>query len=242
MDSMQGTEKEKHAPFNGSKLLLYGSLSIFLTSFLYLSYHLSNTNKGTIAIPAGKTYLGPPEVLPSWTAFSQPTTSPIPQREESAVFTVDEKIPWKIWKGKHFPYQFSYPKTLPLTGFPNDPSDSAGISWNGKKPSENILINIIELSKNKAFEPYIKKPKKEFVENWWKQFSGLSGVSAITEFTNKKGLKGYKTRFINAQGQTPNLDIFFEVPNKPELIVRIANGILDETVFDTIVESVEWKK
>jgi len=240
MDSMQGTEKEKHTPFNGSMLLLYGSLSIFLTSVLYLSYHLSNTNKGTIAIPAGKTYLGPTEVLPSWTSFSQPTTSPIPEREESTLFTVDEKTPWNIWKGKHFPYQFSYPETLQLTGFPNDPSDSAGISGSGKKPSENILMSVIELSKNKAFEPYVKKPKKEFVENWWKQFSGLSGVSTITEFTNKKGLKGYKTRFINAQGQTPNLDIFFEVPGKPELIIRIANGILDETVFDTIVESVSW--
>ncbi|MCJ7826027.1 hypothetical protein MUP56_00205, partial [Patescibacteria group bacterium] len=158
------------------------------------------------------------------------------------VFTVDEKTLWNIWKGKRFPYQFSYPETLPLTGFPNDPSDSAGISWNGKKPSENIIMSVIELSKNKALTPYIKKPKKEFVENWWKQFSGLSGVSAIAEFTNKKGLKGYKTRFINAQGQTPNLDIFFEVPNNPSLIIRIANGILDETVFDTIVESVEWRK
>jgi len=221
-------------------LLLYGSLSLFLISLLYLSYHLSNTNKGTIAIPAGKTYLGPAEVLPSWTASSQPITLPIPQQKEGTVFTVDETIPWIIWKGKHFPYQFSFPETLPLTGFPNNPSDSAGMSWNGKKPSENILVSVIELSKNTALAPYIKKPKKEFVENWWKQFSGLSGVSAITEFTNKKGLKGYKTRFINVQGQTPNLDIFFEVPGKPELIIRIANGILDEKVFEKIVESVSW--
>ena len=239
---MQDTESEKHAKFNASILLLYGSLSLLLFSLLYLSYHLSNTNRGTIAIPAGKTYLGPADLLPDWTGLSKPTASPIPQQEESSVFTADEKTPWILWYGKRFPYQFSYPKTLTLSGFPNDPSDSVGISWNGKKPSENILLSVIELSKNKAFEPYIKKPKKEFVEQWWKQFTGLSGVSTITEFTNKKGLKGYKTRFINAQGQTPNLDIFFEVPKKPELVIRIANGILDETVFDTIMESVEWKK
>lgn len=221
-------------------LILCFSVSILLSSLIYLSYHLTNTNKGTIAIPAGKTYLGPPEVQPSWTNFSPqttPTNTPSPQ----TLFTAKVNTPWKTWKGSVFSYQFSYPETLPLIGFPKDPMDSVGISWSGKKPQENILINVIDLSKNKNFEPYVKKPKKEFVSVWWKQFSGLTGTTPIVEFTNKKGLKGYKTRFINAAGQTPNLDVFFEVPKNPELMIRIANGVLDPTLFDTIVESVEWK-
>jgi hypothetical protein len=236
MESMK-----QHALSNVSIFALFLSISILVSSLMYLSYHLSNTNKGSVAIPAGKTYLGPPEVVPGWTDFSapQPTKEPEPQQ---TIFTADAKTPWNIWKGKTFPYQFSYPDTLTLTGFPNDPMDSAGISWGGRKPQENILINVIDLSTNKTFEPYIKKSKQEFVSNWWKQFSGLTGVSPITDFTNKKGLKGYKARFINSAGQTPNLDVFFEVPKNPNLIIRIANGILDPTLFDAIVETVSWEK
>jgi len=240
MDSMQDTDDTKTSSINTSVLFLCFSISIFISSLFYLSYHLSNTNKGSIAIPAGKTYLGPPANNPSWVNFSQPEKTEEKEAEQT-VFTADAKTKWIIWEGKTYAYRFSYPETLPLSGFPNDPNDSVGISWNGKKPAENILINVIDLSKNTTFVPYAKKPKKEFVSNWWKQFSGLTGVSPIAEFTNKKGLKGYKARFINTEGETPNLDVFFEVPNDPTRMIRIANGILDETVFDTIVESVEWK-
>jgi len=237
-------EKSSHTPIftqhSISIIILLLSFSFFLCSLVFLFYHLANTNNGSIAIPAGKTYLGPSELQPEWTNFSPPT--PQPEINDQSLFTADTSTLWKTWTGKTYPYAFSYPETLPLAGFPNDPSDSVGMSWKGKKPQEHILINVIDLSKNTAFTPYISTSKKEFVQNWWKQFSGLKGVSSLTEFTNTKGLKGYKTRFINSDGQSPNLDIFFEVPKNPNLMIRIANGIIDPTVFDTMVESVEWKK
>lgn len=240
MDSMQDSQPAKPSVSNMSVILLCCSISIFLSSLFYLSYHLANTNKGTIAIPAGKTYLGPPAVVPEWTDFSKPKETPAPA--QMSPFTAPDTSVWKQWKGTAFPYQFSYPDTLPLTGFSNDQNDSVGYAWGGRKAAENILINVIDLSKNTTFEPYITKPKKEFVNAWWKQFSGLTGVSPIVGFTNKKGLKGYKARFINAAGQTPNLDIFFEIPGNKNLIIRIANGLMDPLLFDTIVETVEWKK
>jgi len=240
MDSMQVNEDQKTPPVNWSIILLCFSISMLLCSLVYLSYHLANTNKGEIAIPAGKTYLGPPQNNPSWTNFSGENNAEEKPKEPS-VFTADEKTPWKTWAGKIYSYQFSYPETLQISGFSNDPMDSAGISWNGKKPAENILINVIDLSKNNAFEGYIKKPKKEFVLNWWKQFSGLTGMTPLVEFTNKKGLKGYKTRFINTKGETPNLDVFFEIPGTPTLMIRIANGLIDPLLFEKIVDSVEWK-
>lgn len=233
-------EKKTDIPsvYNITRIVLMLSLTLFLCSLLYLSYHLSNTNQGSIAIPAGQNYLGPPEVLPSWTAFS------VPQKQEAPIingpFTADTQTPWKTWSGRTFPYHFSYPQTLTLADFPGDASDSVGISWGGRKPQENILISIMDLSKTTENQQYVKKSKKDFVSNWWKQFSGLTGVSKIEEFTNSKGLSGYKTRFINTQGQTPNLDVFFEVPKKPELVIRIANGLIDPTTFDKIVDSVEW--
>jgi len=235
---MDNENKKTVLTNNVSILLVCFSVSILLSSLVYLSYYLINTNKGTIVIPAGTTYLGPPQLKPDWTNFNAPT--PAPTEAPQHVFTADKNIPWKTWKAKTFPYQFSYPETLLLTGFPNDPMDSVGISWNGLKPQENILINVIDLTSNKDFESYVNKPKKEFVLSWWKQFSGLTGATPIVEFTNNKGLKGYKTRFINQAGQTPNLDIFFEVPKNPNLMIRIANGIVDPAVFDAIVDSVSW--
>lgn len=236
MDSMESKKNTAVPSYNIPVILLCFSISIFLSSFLFLAYHLSNTNKGSIAIPAGKTYLGPPESQPSWTNFNQKETPTQP-----LIFTADDKTPWKIWTAQHHAYRFSYPQTLLLSDFPNDPSDAVGFAWNGKKAAENILINVIDLSANKTYELYVKKPKKEFVNAWWKQFSGLTGVSPIEQFTNKKGLKGYKARFINTKGETPNVDIFFEVPGNPALIIRIANGILDPALFDKMVDTVEWK-
>ena len=240
MGDMERNTDKKIPTVNVPILILCFSISILASSLMYLSYHLSNSNKGTIAIPAGQTYLGPPEVVPSWTNFSPATPTDEPKNQPS-LFVADPKTPWTVWVGKTYPYRFSYPNTLTLTGFPHDPMDSVGISWGGKKPQENILINVIDLSKNASFEPYIKQSKKQFVDAWWKQFSGLTGNTPVEKFTNKKGLVGYKTRFINKGGQTPNLDIFFEVPKKPGLMIRIANGILDPSVFDVMVESVEWK-
>lgn len=213
------------------------AISFFLCSLFYLSYQLANTNKGSIAIPAGNTYLGPSEIKPT-PVVTTPTVSQIRNNK----FTADPKTPRTTWTGKKFPYQFSYPTSLPLATFPSDPSDSVGVTWNGLKPEEHILINIVDLSKNKALTPFIKDPKDLMVNAWWRQFSGLTGLTPIVEFTNSKGLKGYKTRFINAKGETPNLDIFFEVPAHPELVIRVANGVLDDRVFDEIVDSVSWQK
>src|SRR4030042_512894 len=82
--------------------------------------------------------------------------------------------------------------------------------------------------------------KKTYVENWWKQFSGLKGVQTVTEFVNAKGMKGYKAKYINYADQTPNDDVFFEVPGRADLVIRMANGIVDPAVFDRMVDSVSW--
>jgi len=46
-----------------SFFILLLSCSFFLCSLVFLAYHLSNTNQGSMVIPAGQTYLGPSEDL-----------------------------------------------------------------------------------------------------------------------------------------------------------------------------------
>ena len=237
---MESTSKENQPPIDITLILFCFSLCIFLSSLVYLSYHLTNTNRGAIAIPAGKTYLGPPNTQPSWINPNAQMDIPAIQSDRSE-FTIEPGTKWRVWENSTAPFRFSHPDTLILTGFSSPETESVGIEWNGKKASENILISSINLSINPLYGPYIKKPKKEFVNFWWQQFSGLTGVKTITEFTNKKGLKGYRAQFINTKGETPNTDIFFEIPTSPNRIIRIANGILDQDVFNKIVDSVEWK-
>jgi len=142
-----------------------------------------------------------------------------------------------------YPYTFTYPSTLTLVVFPNDITDSVGISWNNNSPQANILFRVSDINKvEPAMVKYIGK-SKEYAQNWWTQYSGgLKGVKSLVEFTNSKGMKGYRVRFLNHSDQAPNEDIFFEVPNRPDLMIRFGNGILDQAVFDRIIDTFSWGK
>ena len=56
--------------------------------------------------------------------------------------------------------------------------------------------------------------KRSYVENWWKQFSGLKGVESILQFKNSKGLSGYRVKYAGGS----SIDIFFESPDGKYII------------------------
>ena len=189
----------------------------------------------SVTLPGGITYLGQtPTPLPSPTG----NAASIPAGQ----FKADRAVAWKIYTGNTYPYRFSYPVTLPIAAFPDDPSDAAAVNWGAGSLQEKVLLSVIDISQFKILSAYVKEPKIGFAQNWWREFSGLSGVATVSAFTNGKGMKGYRAIYINSAGQTPNVDIFFEVPQNPKLVIRIANGVLDPALFDKIVDSVEWKK
>lgn len=140
---------------------------------------------------------------------------------------------WHTVRGHVYPYTMSVPGTLTLTTFPNDPYDMYAIA--GGDPASNVLIGI-----DTKADP--RETKTMYIHAWRKQFSSLTGVKSIDQFTNSKGLKGYTVKFLTASGESPNLDIFFEVPDKPSYVIHLSNGILDPAVFDDIVDSVGWEK
>lgn len=185
-----------------------------------IHYRQISGRQGTIIIPAGNTYLGPPNT-------ATPST---------------DNAPWHTVKGHIYPYTMSVPETVTLTTFPNDPYDMYAISGKNITPESNVLIGIDDLSKNTTRSQFINQPKTAYINQWWKQFSILTGVKSIDPFTDSKGLKGYKVKFLNAGGETPTLDIFFEVPDKPQYVIHLSNGPLDPAVFANIVDSVGWEK
>lgn len=206
---------------------------VILTVITIGAYSYAKKRSGTTVLPGGTTYLGPPKTE---------ETAPVTQTPPTQKFTAESTVNWIDFKGKINPFTFSYPETLKLVAFPNDPTESIGYAWANNPPQNNILFRINDLNKTEpTMAQYIGRPKKEYVTNWWKQYTGgLKGVKSVTEFTNSQGMKGYKAKFINLGDQTPNDDIFFEIPGRNDLMVRFGNGWLDTVVFDKIVDTFVW--
>jgi len=210
-------------------------ITIILTVAVITTFVKAKNHPGKIILPGGITYVG----MREGNTNNQVT---IPTENTDSVYTAEASVPWVTYKGTLYPYSFSYPKTLKLVTFDNDAGDPVAIDWNNGDPRGRILLSVIDITKESGLKEYVGKPKKELVQNWWRQFGGLTGISSFTAFTNKNGMVGYRAKFVNKEGQSPNTDVFFEVAGKPNLLVRVANGILDPTLFDKIVDSVNWGK
>lgn len=201
---------------------------ILLVVALFIAYKYSQKSSGNIILPGGVTYTGP-------TLTQTPGNMPIPTPVR---FTAPSDGEWDLFGGTIYSYKFSYPKTLPLVVFPGDLSDSVAINWGGIPPQQNVLLNIELIAKRDP--KFVKKPKIEYVRNWYTFFDGLKGVAKVEPFTNINGLKGYRASYVNVQNQSPNTDVFFEIPGQSGVMIHMANGILDPEIFDRIVDSLKW--
>lgn len=203
---------------------------LILVSVVLLAYQYSRPRGGTIVLPGGVTYLGPTE-------SAKGTRD---KRQETGKIPVPADASWTTKEGKKYPFSFLYPTSLSLGFFPNDPFDAVTIFWGDTNPQENLLIRVENLKEMKGKEEYIKKPKKNYILVWWKDYA-WKGVADITEFKNSKGLTGYRAKYLDTTGSSPFDHIFFEVPGKPELMIWMSGKMLEAGVFDKIVDSVEWK-
>lgn len=208
-------------------IVVAGVVVVLLLSIVI--WHTWTTSRaGKLVLHSGYTYIGP-----------TPTTGPTAPTTAGGKFTVPSDAPWKTVSGSIYQYSFQAPEALNLVRFPNDPYDIYAIAWNNQSPESNVLIGVDNLAKNEKFKEYVSQPKISYVENWWRQF-GLTGVASITPFTNKMGMKGYKAKYTVGNNPAPTDDIFFEVPKKKELVIHLANGVLDQAVFDRIVDTLSW--
>lgn len=206
-------------------------ISIVLIAGVFLSFLNATKNQGDIVLPAGGTYLGP-----------SPTTGQPKVRFlelEARIIPVPTDATWGTNEGKIFPYAFSYPKTLSLGVFPNDPYDGVTIFYGNTKPEENLFFRVENLTTLNKQE-YIGKPM-EYANDWYKEYR-WKGVASVTAFTNSKGLKGYRAKYLDDTEKTPYDHVFFEVPNNNNLIIWISGKLFTKEIFDKLVDSVEWKK
>ena len=194
---------------------------------IYAGYSYSQKQGLKLTLPGGGTYTG--KGAPNFKSETPPTA---PLR-----FTASADTPWISYQGRVYAYSFSYPQTLSLSFFSNDPSDSVAVNWGNIPPQNNILLNVESI--NARDSQYIGK-NEEYVRNWWKAFNGLKGVLSVEKLTTSNGLKGYRAVYINLAGQSPNVDVFLEVPKNQDLVIHLANGVLDPAIFNRIVDSVKY--
>lgn len=215
--------------------VIIGVLLLFLVVGAFFS---AKNRTGTIVLPGGITYLGP-----------TPT-----KKIEKSKQIIEGKIPipadtkWAEKKGAIFPYSFSYPESLSLGIFPNDPHDAVTIFYDGTDSNANIFFRVENLTTLKKTQ-YVGKTE-EYANHWWKDY-GWKGVTSVSEFTNDNGLKGYRAAYINDQNKTPYDHVFFEIPASPnanqggpdrnDLIIWLSGKLFSKEDFDKLVESVDWK-
>lgn len=199
---------------------------VVLTIASIASFQYAKNRPSTIVLPAGNTYLGP-------------SISPLPPPAQPDRITIPPNDELVIQKGKIFPFSFSYPKSLSLGVFPGDLFDSVTIFWGNTNPQENLLFRVEKLKDIPNARPYLNRPKIEYARDWWKQYN-WKGVDTVVQFTNAKGLIGYRAKYKDATGEVPFDHVFFEVPKRPELIIWMSGKLLDQSTFDKIVDSVSW--
>jgi hypothetical protein len=208
---------------------------VFLLVIIFVWHAWTAKRVGKIILHSGVTYTGP-------TPTGGAAVAQEPQAPANGKFMAASDTPWKIITGGIYPYSFEAPETLKLVRFPNDQYDIYAIDWNNISPQSNVLIGVDNLTRNDTLKAYINDTsKKNYVENWWKQFGSLSGVSSVTPFTNSKGMKGYKAKFLLQGGSpAPYEDIFFETAKKKDIVIHLSNSVLDDSVFNRIVDTVSW--
>ncbi len=215
---------------NQQKLIFFIFTICLTIGALYITYRYSLLQSSSIILPGGVTYLGPSSTVKP----ILPTLTLKPRK----LFTASENDKWIKFRGIIYPYSFNYPESLKLVVFPKDKLDSVAFSFENVDPKVNIILNIEKISDR---DPLLTgKPVIDYVKNWYKYFSGLKGVDKIDAFQNINNLKGYRAVYINNVDQTPNVDVFFEIPGNNNLIIHLANGNLDPSIFDRIVDSVDW--
>jgi len=220
---------EQTSPPPSKVILVAVGLTALLTLFVIASWRSAAKRTGTVILPGGITYLGP--------------ATPSPGSATPAL--VNGKIPvssdtkWALHEGKLFPFSFSYPASLSLGVFPDDPFDSVTIFYPGTDSQTNLFFRVENLS-SQANQKYLGNVS-EFVRNWWRSYTLWKGVEAVTQFTNAHGLTGYRTRYLDSENKVPFEHVFFEVPNRPDLLIWISGARFPQSVFDKLVDSVDWK-
>jgi len=185
-----------------------------------------------VVFPAGVNYISPDKTITA--GIDKP--SPLYDYTKLA-----ESIDWATYKGKIYAYNFEYPKVLTPLTFPNDSADSVTFKVSNTPPELNLMFLVETISSRDS--SLVGKPE-QFVNNYWKFYSGLKSVQTVTSFKNEKGLEGFKANYLAKSGVVTNDNYFFIIPGDSDHLLHIANifGAEGDALFNRIVNGLSYKK
>lgn len=131
-------------------------------------------------------------------------------------------------------FAITLPSDLKLAPFPN----GMGIAYKEIAPNINLLYSI-DLAASRSGE-LSKLTGEDYVRNYWRQYSGLTGIKSLETITNNNGNKAYKAVYIIGGAQEGNQEIFFELGEKTGNFVHFTRGILDQPLYDSIINSFKY--
>ena len=212
---------------NSLALTSVGVLALFLLLVGGIFFWVKNKNKSSVVFPAGINYLGPQ---------TGENLTPLPAVDMTQL---GKSGKWIQSGGKIYKYQFMYPAEIQITAFINDQSDKIAWVTGNVPPQQNIVFSVETMSQ---VDPKYTGNVEEFAKNIWRKFSGLSGTKPVEAVTNQKNLKGFKAIYLDKSGKVANTNYFFPVPNDQDHVLMVINGAIPETVYNQIVNSIEFKQ
>lgn len=142
---------------------------------------------------------------------------------------------WKSYQNQEMGFEISIPADLDTMEYPN----GLGINYKQIEASGDLLFSA-DLASSRSGE--FKDQKGDvYVKNYWRQYSGLTSLKSYEAFTNQFNIKGHKATYLNIANESPNNEVFFEYPLKSGDYIHFASGVLDQTVFDKIIDSFKWE-
>lgn len=206
-------------------------LVVFLIGLSFLNSFANKKDKSEVVFPAGVNYLGDGNQAEGEVAPTQ-----APNLDFDALVQSQD---WVELVGRQYAYSFQYPRGLTPLFFPNDPNDSVTFQV-GNIPAELNIMFVVETVSSRDRQ-YVGN-LQGFVSNYWRFFGGLSGVQSVEPFTNDNGLKGYRAVYTTKTGEPTTAHIFLAIPDDADHVLHVANIFPSETLFDRIVNSVNYKK
>lgn len=233
---------ELEIPQNFSKVIMGLVIGVVvLGGVVYLGYNMSKKGSQTV-LPSGfpvPTQAVPPINLATMdcakTTKADPT-NPWPYYIKCDPFKVSADAKWITFEDSKNGFSFDVPDTLKTSPY----SNGMGIEYHELQPNINLLYSVDQQSSRSG--EFKNMELANYPANYWRQFSGLTGVREVTQLVNSKNVKYAKAVYVNIANETPAIDVFFEFPSRKGDFVHFGSGALSTDVFNTVIESFKFTK
>lgn len=223
-------EVQEEAP-EFSKVIIGLIIAVLvLGGIVYAGYTYSQRQTGKTTLPNGYVQNNPPQTTGEIDC-AKPRNSNVniwDYYSKCDQLSVKPDAKWVIYKDPAYQFEFNIPEGAPVQKFTN----GLGLAYKEFDPTINLIYSY-DFAANRG-GIFKTMTGKTYVENYWKQYPGLTGIKTLEPIVNGKGIKGWKAVYLigNKEGNT---EIFFELGESTGNYVHFTKGILSQPVFDNII-------